>query len=165
MSFEKLKRDPLYVLATENFGVEVPETATKPQIIAALAENGVTWEMAKVYDKNAAAVAVEEEGVEEEVSPQPAPNVITTATLKGKVEPVVETVEESAPVQVSVTPAQEVLLLKMERENPRYEVRGYKFTQKNPFVLVKSSDADFILTHEEGFKQATPKEAKEFYGQ
>jgi hypothetical protein len=164
MSFEKLKRDPLYVLATENFGVEVPETATKPQIIAALAENGVTWEMAKVYDKNAAAVAAEEEDVE--VAPQPAPGVITTETLKAKPETVQETeIEQPAPVQVSVTPAQEVLLLKMERENPRYEVRGYKFTQKNPFVLVKSSDADFILTHEEGFKQATPKEAKEFYGQ
>ncbi len=161
MSFDKLKRDALYELATENFAVEVSETANKQQIIAALAENGVTWEMAKVFDKNAAAVAEETEA-----APQPAPGVITSAQAQMKEvpqpAPVVE--EEDKPEPVSVATTQDFLLLKMERENPRYEIRGYKFTQKDPFVLVKSSDADFILTHEEGFKQASPSEAKEYYG-
>jgi hypothetical protein len=165
MSFEKLKRDALYELATENFAVEVPETATKPQIIAALVENGVDWEMAKTYDKNAAAVAAEEEDVE--VVSQTPPGVITSAQVQIKEAPVVAVVEEPV-IEVTVTPTAPVtpesVLLKMERENPRYEIRGYKFTQKDPFVLVQNDDADFILSNEEGFKMATPREAKEFYG-
>src|SRR3712207_6256944 len=96
MSFTQMKRDDLYELATENFAVEVSETATKPQIIAALAENGVTWEMAKVYDKNAAAV-------EEALTPQPAPGVITSAQVQVKtVEPVVSVEETPHGVSVEV---------------------------------------------------------------
>lgn len=164
MSFDKLKRDALYELATENFGVEVSETATKPQIIAALAEEGVTWDMAKTYDKNAAAVAAAEEGLEPEAPvAQPAPNVITSAQVQMKEVPVPAVEVEVTPVSAGVLPAQDVILLKMERENPRYDIRGYKFTKEHPIVLVKSDDADYILTHEEGFKQATPREAKEFY--
>lgn len=154
MSFASMKRDDLYELATENFAVDVAETATKPQIIAALAENGVSWEMAKTYDKNAAAV----EEVEEPSAPV---GVITAAQTKA--EPAREVVEvEVAPVEVPAQP--EVVLIKMDRENPRYDIRGYRFTRDNPFALVKTEDADFILGHEDGFKMASPGEAKEFYG-
>lgn len=211
MSFTQMKRDDLYALATQNFAVEVSETATKPQIIAALAEEGVTWEMAKTFDKAAAEL-------DEEVK-APAPNVITSASIRPEPEvvsydPVVEEVEVKAPANVSgreeisgyitllvpkgvdgvvqggvfypnrvveepvvleaITsttgrlpfaqrPASGVLL-KMDRENPSYDIRGYRFTQQNPFVVVAEVDADYILTHEDGFKVASPGEAKEFYG-
>lgn len=155
MSFTQMKRDALYTLATENFGVEVSETATKPQIIAALAENGVDWEMAKTFDKNAAEV-------DEQLQAEKEPAVITTNTIKTEAPvqevPVVVVEKPVAPVQP------EVVLLKMDRENQRYDIRGYTFTRENPFVLVNADDADFIISHEDGFKMASPREAKEFYG-
>jgi len=167
MSFKKMKRDDLYALATENFGVEVSETANHAQIMAALAEMGVTWDMAKVYDKNAAIIA------EEEATSQA--NVITSAQAQVKTvaEPVVTIAEtargvsvevEQQPVVVVAPAAPEVILLKMERDNPSYQIRGHKFTRDNPFALVKTEDASYILEHIDGFKQASPKEAKEFYG-
>lgn len=213
MSFISMRRDDLYELATNNFAVEVSETATKPQIIAALAEEGVTWEMARTFDKNAQAVA---EALDVEI---PA-GVITAASVNPPAPVVDELVlEVEPPAEVTVTapagivggfageflqvpagvdgyikdgvftpaevapapvvletitsttgrmpfanPAGEVVLIKMERENPHYEVRGYAFTQKNPFALVKERDADFVLSHNDGFKVASPREAKEFYG-
>lgn len=159
MSFNQMKRDALYALATENFGVEVSETATKPQIIAALAENGVDWEMAKTFDKNAAEV-------DEELRAEQEGTVITTETMTTTT-PGKPGVQETPVVVVEkpVAPTQpEVVLLKMERENQRYDIRGYSFTRDNPFVLVKADDADFIISHEDGFKMASPREAKEFYG-
>lgn len=169
MSFTQMKRDDLYELATENFAVDVEQTATKNQIIAALAENGVTWEMAKTFDENARALA-EEQGEEE---PQPAPGVITADAVKGAAtltlsDTPVETVEYTEmaqPVVAAPAPVEpEVVLVKMERENPRYDIRGYKFTRKDPFALVKEDDADYILSNVEGFKVASPREAKEYYG-
>jgi len=165
MSFKKMKRDDLYALATENFGVEVSETANHTQIMAALAEMGVTWDMAKIYDKNAA--IIEDEDIVSQT------NVITSAQAQVKTgEPtvtVLETahgvsVEVEAPVSETAPVAPEVILLKMERDNARYDVRGHKFTRDNPFALVQVDDASYILENIEGFKQASPREAKEFYG-
>lgn len=159
MSFTQMKRDALYTLATENFGVEVSETATKPQIVAALAEMGVDWEMAKTFDKSAAEV-------DEEIRAEEEATVITTTTMH--VETPGSPVVQEVPVVVVEKPvaptAPEVALLKMERENQRYDIRGYTFTRENPFVLVNADDADFIISHEDGFKMASPREAKEFYG-
>lgn len=213
MSFTAMRRDDLYELATNNFAVDVKETATKPQIIAALAEEGVTWEMAQTFDKNAQAVV-------EVLDPTPPAGVITAASTKPtpeKIEDVVLEVEPPAEVNPAIdhdlveplemvdfikvpkdidgfvkdnvfTPFEsespvvledittttnrlpfaqhdgDVVLLKMERDNPRYDIRGYSFTQQNPFALVKDRDADFILSHNDGFKVASPREAKEFYG-
>lgn len=200
MSFTQMKRDELYELAVNNFAVDVDERANKAQIIAALAENGVTWDMAKTFDQNAAAI---EEDLLETVEPSPAANVVTAASSNPapefvSVDPVLEenaaepasTVDFAGierffvlvprgvdgyvkdnvfhpgePVDVS-TPGQRgggVVLVKMERANPRYDVRGYTFTSNNPFALVKEHEVDAILSHD-GFKIASPSEAQEFYG-
>lgn len=53
-------------------------------------------------------------------------------------------------------------LIRMTRENLRYDVRGYSFTRDNPFQIVSQEDADY-LTSQGGFRPATPKEAQEFY--
>lgn len=172
MSFKKMKRDDLYALATENFGVEVSETANHTQIMAALAEMGVTWDMAKVYDKNASVIAEGEAEAERVLASQS--NVITASQVKAVVvEPKVTVSDtahgvsvelEAAPAVVIAPAAPEVILLKMERENPSYQIRGHKFTRENPFSLVGVDDASYILENIEGFKQASPREAKEFYG-
>lgn len=59
---------------------------------------------------------------------------------------------------------EEKVLLKMTRANGTFEVRGVKFTKANPYAIVKERDADFILDNYEGFKIASPKEVREFYG-
>lgn len=66
------------------------------------------------------------------------------------------------PVKV-VDPATAVLI-RMDRRNPTYEIRGHAFTQQHPFALVGEDDANWILENEKGFRIASPKEAKEFYG-
>lgn len=165
MSFNQMKRDELFELATENFAVEVDQSANKARIIAALAENGVTWDMAKVTDKNAAAYEAKNleakkpaEGVITSASTKPVPEDVTLATENL----VVETTEVPV-VEVVEAPAPSVVLIKMERENPRYDIRGHKFTRENPFALVRDEEADYILA-QEGFKVASPREAKEYYG-
>lgn len=61
-----------------------------------------------------------------------------------------------------------LVLVKMDRPNPSYEVRMargrvYSFTYRHPFVAMPEDDADFIFDTEDGFRLATPKEAKSFY--
>lgn len=67
-----------------------------------------------------------------------------------------------APVK-AVDPS-DAILIKMERRNPTYELRGYVFKAEHPFALVSEEDANWILENEKGFRMASPKEAKEFYG-
>ena len=45
MSFESLKVAELRRAADEDFAVEVGEKASKPEVLAALVESGVTWDM------------------------------------------------------------------------------------------------------------------------
>jgi len=149
MSFKKMRVEDLYNMATTQFGVEVPETATKPQIIIALEENGVTWAMAKQFDAAAAAVDVEEVAA-------PAPAEETDKVVLKEVTSIDVKQESAVKVEAPV-------LVKMNRENPTYNVRGYTFTSTHPFVLVSPEDANFICAHEEGFSMATPAEAAAFY--
>jgi hypothetical protein len=54
-------------------------------------------------------------------------------------------------------------LLKMTRNNPVYEVRGYRFTRQMPYVFVKNEDVDFLIEVEGGFTVAKPSEVEEFF--
>lgn len=162
MSFVKLKADELRLLAAEGFAVDVPEGATKPQILAALSENGITWDQAlqsPFLPESYRPV------VEETVVPTAPPEVVTTSALKGEttVQPAV-IIENTPPVVTASTTVPDTVLIKMSRENPRYDIRGYKFTKDHPFALVRSDDAEYIVSEVEGFGYATPREAKEFYG-
>lgn len=56
------------------------------------------------------------------------------------------------------------VLIRMDRRNPTFQLRGYLFSSAHPFHLVSAEDADWILENERGFRVATPKEAKEYYG-
>jgi hypothetical protein len=54
-------------------------------------------------------------------------------------------------------------LLKMTRNNPVYEVRGYRFTRQMPYVFVKNEDVDFLIEVEGGFTVAKPSEVETFF--
>lgn len=55
------------------------------------------------------------------------------------------------------------VVVKMERENGTFEVLGYRFTKRHPYVVMSASDAQEIFDRERGFRQATPREAQEYY--
>ena len=144
MSFAKMEQPDLYRLATEEFGVEVAPTAGVDEISAALVEKGVTWDMAVQFDAVAADIDRAEKAENGDTSEKPKRGRPAKAENK--------------------EPEKSTDLLRMLRENRRYEVRGYKFTKEDPFALVDSDTAAWIVENVEGFRYATPKEAKEYYG-
>ena len=150
MSFTKLTKKELVRTAEEDFGVAVDKTRDKAGIIEQLGENGVTWDL-----------YLEENPEERAKHEQPVPdNVIRHAVSSDEALPDVHYPTRKVPEPVE---NDSLVLIKMVRVNPLYEVRGYRFTANNPFVLVREEDADHILLEEDGFRQATPRELKEYY--
>ena len=133
MSFDTLKVAELKNIA-ESFGVDLEEAKTKNEILAVLAEEGVSYEM---YKQFAEAEKVEEEEDELET---------------------VRTKPASKPKQ-----SKETVLVKMDRANASYETYGYEFTREHPYVAISSDVAQEIFDNEEGFRMATPREVQEFY--
>jgi hypothetical protein len=142
----KMDKQELIDLADEIGGVEdLDMSMTQKVMLAKLAEAGYT-----------------EEAHQAKHAPK---NVVTTADaapLPEQQENTVVTVEDEAKVVSQLKPAEKILL-KMTRENFSYEVRGYRFTREHPFVAVNAEDADYLIENEEGFRPASPKEAREFY--
>jgi len=130
MSFETLKVAELKQIA-EDFAVDIEEQKGKKEIIAALAEEGVTW---SIYKK---AKGIEEE--EKEMN---------------------EVLSKAEPKAVN---KEDMVLVKMTRNNYSYETRGHTFTKEHPFVAMDKDTAQAIFDKEEGFVMATPKEVQEFY--
>lgn len=76
-----------------------------------------------------------------------------------------EEAEEEVTREVAEEKAKEPqVLVKMDRANQRYDVRGFTFTQQNPFAIMPESDALWVVRNVEGFRRAVPEEAEEFYG-
>jgi len=130
MSFETLKIADLKKIA-EDFAVEVDGLKNKADIIAALAEEGVTW---SVYNKTIE--NMEEEDMSTEVLP--------------KFDPRAEQPENT-------------VLVRMTRQNFRYDTMGFTFTKEHPFVAMSNDEAQEIFDKEEGFRLATPREVQEYY--
>lgn len=133
MSFETLKVSELKKIA-EDFAVETDGLKNKAEIIAALAEEGVTF---SVYEKTLKSIEDEAEVESQEVLPKFDPSKSTD---------------------------KDQLLVRMTRPNFRYDILGYTFTKDHPFVAMKEEDAQKIFDKEEGFRLATPKEVQDFYG-
>ena len=55
------------------------------------------------------------------------------------------------------------VLVRMTRDNFRYDIMGHTFTKEHPFVAMTDNEAQSIFDKEEGFRLATPKEVQEFY--
>ena len=135
MSFETLKVAELREIA-ENFAVDTDGIKSKANIIAALAEEGVTW---SVYQKTLDTIkeASEDAFLSEEVLPR-----LDTKAIN----------------------AEDTVLVRMTRENFRYDILGFTFTKEHPFVAMSEDQAQEIFDTEEGFRLATPKEVQEYYG-
>ena len=129
MSFDTLKVAELKIIATD-FAVDTEGLKNKKDIIAALAEEGVTW---SVYQSTVE--AIEKDTEEIEILPKFDP----------KAQP------------------ENTLLVRMTRDNYRYDIHGYTFTKDHPFVAMSEDDAQKIFDTEEGFRLATPKEVQDFY--
>ena len=132
MSFETFKVAELKKIA-EDFAVEVDGLKNKAEIIAALAEEGVTY---SVYQKTIKDIEENSEDISDEVIPKFDPKKVME---KDKV------------------------LVRMTRPNFRYDIIGHTFTKEHPFVAMNEEDAQTIFDKEEGFRLATPKEVQEFY--
>jgi putative IMPACT (imprinted ancient) family translation regulator len=132
VSFETLKISELKKIA-EDFAVETQGLKNKADIIAALAEEGVTW---SVYSKTIKQIEEELENMDTEVLP--------------KFDPKAEQPENT-------------VLVRMTRDNFRYDIMGVTFTKEHPFVAMSRDDAQEIFDKEEGFRLATPKEVQEYY--
>jgi len=132
MSFETLKISEIKKIA-EDFAVETQGLKNKADIIAALAEEGVTW---SVYSKTIKQIEEESENMDTEVLP--------------KFDPKAEQPENT-------------VLVRMTRDNFRYDIMGVTFTKEHPFVAMSRDDAQEIFDKEEGFRLATPKEVQEYY--
>jgi UDP-N-acetyl-D-mannosaminuronate dehydrogenase len=91
---------------------------------------------------------------------------VTWAVYEQTVKKIKEEAEE-----IEVTPrfdknqklTEDMVLVRMTRENFRYDIMGYTFTKDHPFVAMSSDKAQAIFDKEEGFRPATPKEAQDFY--
>ena len=132
MSFETLKVAELRKIA-EDFAVDTEGLKNKNDIIAALAEEGVTW---SVYNKTINKIEEETEDMLEEILP--------------KFDPKAEQPENT-------------VLVRMTRDNFRYDIMGYTFTKEHPFVAMVSEKAQEIFDKEEGFRLANPKEVQDYY--
>jgi hypothetical protein len=151
MTFKTLTAEELadvadfFVVDVENPNPEKP--LTKKVLLAALSEGEqpVTWEdYETIY-----LVAKEREAA---AKATPAPEVAPP-------EQVVEVVP-TAPVVVDKS---DWILVKMDRQNFRYDIRGYSFTKKHPFQALAPQDAEYVISNVEGFRQALPSEVQDYY--
>lgn len=143
MSFRNLDVSEL-ASVVEFFAVEIEAAdlnkPSKKELLAALAagDKPVTWE-----DYETIYLPTVEKMRATEVKPEPAPVVVEEVI-------VVEEPEEN-------------VILKMERENPRFDIYGYTFTKEHPYRPVTEDAAEFIMATVEGFRPATPREVADYY--
>jgi len=130
MSFDTLKVAELKKIA-EDFAVDTDSLKNKNDIIAALAEEGVTW---AVYEQTIKKIEDEKEEIE----------ILPKFNPKQDI-------------------AEDTVLVRMTRENFRYDIAGFTFTKEHPFVAMHKDKAQAIFDKEEGFRPATPKEVQDFY--
>lgn len=132
-NFNELKKEQL-LEAAAMFGVEVRNTMNKEEIVARLNSDGVTFH---AYE------SITRTGEEEKpaVAPRSTPvaSIDTADTAGGKV------------------------LVKMERKNYSFEVRGHRFSRQNPFALVDEDDADYLVNSLGGFRPALKSEVQNYY--
>ena len=132
MSFETLKISELKKIA-EDFAVDTNGLKTKVDIIASLAEEGVTW---SVYNSTIKKIEEEMEEMSIEVLPKFDPKAAQP---------------------------ENTVLVRMTRENFRFDIMGQTFTKEHPFVAVTEEIAQEIFDKEEGFRLASPREVQEYY--
>lgn len=136
----------------ESFAVDLNGITKKADIIKEIEENGVTFHM---YQQLLAPDVDDSFEPADDLEPTPVDPGVTEVPLPNEPADEPEAVEEVVPDEV---------LVKMTRPNFSYQVRGYRFTRDHPFLLVSEEDADYLVEQDGGFRTATPREAREYYG-
>jgi hypothetical protein len=139
MSFNEMTLIELKKVA-EEFGVDSPVKITKQRIIDLLAEEGVTYDVYKHFDK--LSKDAEDKKAAQEQQQQ---NI---------------QVQQFQPPQYF---APKNILVKMDRANFSYQAGRYNFTQEHPYVAMTEAEANYIFATETGFRMATPHEVQQFY--
>jgi hypothetical protein len=158
MSFEQMEVDELRKVAKETFAVDVSDTAQKKTVLKSLKEEGITFDMYVDDRKAHNAWTAEDEArftpAEEEDESDEGTDFVDRSGRQNNTITGVKTVQ----------PKEELLLIKMVRDNPSYQARGYKFTREHPFVPVREKDVEYFTESVGGFVMATPKQVREYYG-
>jgi len=132
MSFTELKIGELRKVA-DSFAIETQGLKSKQEIIAALEEEGITWQMYAKFDN------AEKQDIE-----------------------IPENEKKKRESKIMSKTANQILV-KMERNNHSYQTMGFEFSQEHPFVAMSETDAQKIFDTQDGFRIATPREAQEYY--
>lgn len=160
MSFEDFNKNELKQIADE-FVLDVD--ADNEAELRAAVEGLDAEEVALSFPKWADRLVDEED--EEETA------LVTSESTPAKGRPAKKAAAKKATAKKTVAPKAEPktvvpdtnTLLKMTRNNPVYEVRGYRFTRAMPYVFVKNEDVDFLIEVEGGFTVAKPSEVESFF--
>lgn len=137
---------------------ELDWEAKKPVIVKAFEDEGITLDQILAASPELVTKHADKLGVVE-----PATNLVTAESTKSSPasKPVInkETIVTEPLQKVEIASN---YLIKMERENPHFEVAGYTFTKKHPYAVV-SADKVAQVIQEGGFRQALPEEVAEYY--
>lgn len=148
MSFKNLNKEKL-LGAAEFASVDVTEENNKAEIIAALEEAGFSWSN---YQKFV--------GADERIPGE----------AKRQAEAPRQEVASDAHAELASQAIQfdQLVLIKMERQNPTFDILGHRFTKQQPFKALSVDEAQRIIDTAAslggGFRIATPAEAKEYFG-
>ena len=122
-----------------SFDIEISKNARKQDIIEAIQEAKITWEM---YEESSKSLFDYEDGP-------------TKEEVKVKIEE----------AKVESKKEEKVLLTMVIKRGGYYAGNGVKFDMDEPFVLVKKSLAEQILANQaDEVREATRKEVESFYG-
>jgi len=92
---------------------------------------------------------------------------VTWSVYQNTIKSIDDAKEEAPQVLPKFDPNKEIseeqVLVRMTRNNFRYDIIGKTFTKDHPFVAMSKEEAQRIFDKEEGFRLATPKEAQDFY--
>lgn len=159
MSFQNLKVDELKKVAA-SFAVE-PEVAdeghgpTKKELLAALAENGVSWR--DYQELKDASDDADDTEVEEE----------DTVTVEDADDDVADEAGPPADEEVEEERGEDEdsgdeILVKYVRKNPTWEQAGHLFTKDHPFKALPPELAERLIKSNV-VVQALPSEVKDYY--
>lgn len=165
MSFaENFNKDELAKIADE-FVLEVEDTDDEDELRAAVAEVRQE-EIALSFPEFKDRLELEtDEDDEEESALVTSDNTPKKGAAKkaAKKAPAKKAAAKTAEAKSKTVVPDDRTLLKMTRNNPVYEVRGYRFTRQMPYVFVKNEDVDFLIEVEGGFTVAKPSEVESFF--
>jgi len=160
MSFEDFNKDELEKIADE-FSLDVENPDDEDELRAAVEEVGAT-EVALSFPQWADRLVEEDDEEEDALVTSDNTPKKGAAKKTAKKAPAKKTAAKKATAPRTVVP-EDKTLLKMTRNNPIYEVRGYRFTRQMPYVFVDNDDVDFLIEVEGGFTVAKPSEVEKFF--